>query len=584
MAISKKDRERLLVRVADCQRKLRADSHDSAARYALAHALRKLGLPAEALEHFQIVIRQHPDAALEASLGAAECLAGLKRHTEALAVLQQVLEHDGRWPRTYALQGECLAALRRLAEAQAAFETGLTLVLPNEECAFRLREGLQATQRLNTVSGNSSSETRTSRLSSITLLTPTFDPLKVSKKLRDLGAVVKFEGPSHNWQKAIGYFGAGLQCLTFSYDPADHREPNWSAHLNGIRGRFLGFPNTRRKPRALTLLGVLRFALHVTFEPKPASTDDPRVQAMLAVAAILDGVLITPDALLDAGGRVLFCAGGESAEDPQATWPRAVAAIPIAELANPAPNTPPGAAPRARGPSRGPEAPDASRVARRALALVAVTARAIMEQGASDPKAPADYADLAAWVQELGIDEELEPQERAVLQSPLGGLDPSAAIQASWRLEGLVVLAWSLGLFALPPHDQLVDVRPLWRSLGLCDGPASRSLLSGARLRSPDEVGAMRDRLFALHWRLRQFTLKPAAMEFAEFARTCWFGPLDISGMPLMEGDLALQGQRLDRVPRDVLETVHSSAQERHQAANWLCEGPGPYSAASVAT
>jgi hypothetical protein len=54
--------------------------------------------------------------------------------------------------------------------------------------------------------------------------------------------------------------------------------------------------------------------------------------------------------------------------------------------------------------------------------------------------------------------------------------------------------------------------------------------------------------------------------------------------VPLVEGDLELRGERIDRAPEDVFSSAHSAAQERHQAANWLWEGPERYSEASVAT
>lgn len=73
-------------------------------------------------------------------------------------------------------------------------------------------------------------------------------------------------------------------------------------------------------------------------------------------------------------------------------------------------------------------------------------------------------------------------------------------------------------------------------------------------------------------------------MDFAEFARTSWFGPLDLSGLLLIGGDLGLGGKRIDKAPAEAVARAHSAAQERHQAANWLCEGPQLYSQASVAT
>jgi hypothetical protein len=41
-------------------------------------------------------------------------------------------------------------------------------------------------------------------------------------------------------------------------------------------------------------------------------------------------------------------------------------------------------------------------------------------------------------------------------------------------------------------------------------------LLANPTLRSREEIRALRDRLFALHWRLRNFHIKPGVMDFAE--------------------------------------------------------------------
>ena len=73
-------------------------------------------------------------------------------------------------------------------------------------------------------------------------------------------------------------------------------------------------------------------------------------------------------------------------------------------------------------------------------------------------------------------------------------------------------------------------------------------------------------------------------MDFAEFARTCWFGPHDTTDLELIDNDLALQGQRIDRADDDLFGVCSSAAQERHQAINWLCWGPERYSEADTST
>src|SRR5262249_50940642 len=148
------------------------------------------------------------------------------------------------------------------------------------------------------------------------------------------------------------------------------------------------------------------------------------------------------------------------------------------------------------------------------------------------------------------------------LQRPPGKLDRQMQVDSTWRLEGLAVLAWALGRFELPPHDELVSLNPLWQSLGLFDVDTARALLANPALRPREEIGVLRDQLFALHWRLRDFHVNLRVMDFAAFARTCGFGPLDITGLPLVEGDLGLRGARVDQAPPDVFSSAHSAAQE----------------------
>ena len=85
----------------------------------------------------------------------------------------------------------------------------------------------------------------------------------------------------------------------------------------------------------------------------------------------------------------------------------------------------------------------------------------------------------------------------------------------------------------MPPHDELVDVPALLRAIGVPDPDRSRALVDAAELRPPDELQKLRERLFAIHWRLTDWRLRPRSLDFAEFARTAWFGPLDLDDVAL---------------------------------------------------
>jgi hypothetical protein len=418
----------------------------------------------------------------------------------------------------------------------------------------------------------------------ITLFSRNADPAGVARTLRELAPSVQIDGPDANWRTAVVSIGAGedKRTLIFTHDPAYYSEPQWSTQMNGMSGFFTRFPDSARKPLAIAITTTLRFALGTLTDPDFDSDEDPRLEILFAVAKFLDGVLFTPSSLRDAQGRILFGFGGRDDDDPDAVWPRVVAQVTVPDPREVAGDE--RATDAATSSEEEVPPPTAERVARRALALTAVTVRAILEQDTADPEAEDTFQALLAWVDDIGIDSEFEPSERELVQTELSGLHPKAQLNATWRLEGLVVLAWALGRFQLPPPDQLVSLRPLWESLGYFDPEVAKALLTMPTLRPREEMRTLRQRLFAIHWRLRNYFANPGVMNFTEFARTCWFGPLDISGLPLVKGDLALGGKRIDRASADAFDAAHSASQERHQAANWLWEGPERYSDASVAT
>lgn len=71
---------------------------------------------------------------------------------------------------------------------------------------------------------------------------------------------------------------------------------------------------------------------------------------------------------------------------------------------------------------------------------------------------------------------------------------------------------------------------------------------------------------------------------FGNYDRTAWFSPQEVAELPLVDGDLAIRGARLDQASPDDFSLARSIAKERHRAANWLCEGPEKYSVTDVST
>lgn len=225
--------------------------------------------------------------------------------------------------------------------------------------------------------------------------------------------------------------------------------------------------------------------------------------------------------------------------------------------------------------------PTASRVIRRAFCLSAVACRSFIDEHPADEQCRSLYVRILPWLTEVGAETELEPWELSALSQPLGQLETQIRVNGSWASEGLAVLGWALQRYGLPAHDECVDPQALTKALEFLQPSAA---VLGASLRSADEIKRGADRAFALHWRVRQCSLSRDHMDFAEFARTAWFGPLNIEGVALAESDLSIGGVPIARAAGDMLRTASSIAVERHKAFNWLLGYDEIYSEVDTST
>lgn len=229
------------------------------------------------------------------------------------------------------------------------------------------------------------------------------------------------------------------------------------------------------------------------------------------------------------------------------------------------------------------EPPSADRVAARALALAAVAARGIMEQDAGQDGVESLRQRIISWSASVGLDEELEEQELALLNTPLGELEHQSAVDAVWRFEGLAVLAWALIHVELPAYDSLSNPRELLRSVGfLSERPPT--ILENPRLRSTDEIARWALTYLSYHWRLREFWVNPGRLELAQFVAEVTWAPLTVDELRLIDGDLSICGHRIDLAPAEVLRKMSSIAHERHLAFNWLLGHHPTYSEVTTDT
>ncbi|MBS2027995.1 MAG: DUF4272 domain-containing protein [Deltaproteobacteria bacterium] len=226
---------------------------------------------------------------------------------------------------------------------------------------------------------------------------------------------------------------------------------------------------------------------------------------------------------------------------------------------------------------RGRTSPSPGRIAARALTLCAVIARAYLEEAAHDPHTEQLRKQMLAWLQQLDLMDELTQAERKLMERPVGRLSQREQADASWLCEGLSVLAWALGRFELPLPDSEIDPRRVVESLGfLTDG--AQALLTLPLLRPEEELATAEARLVLVRERLVAFsqTREPVSLEL--LAKGAELGPLVLSGVPLADGDLRIDGKPLAQCEEDRWNEALDAATERARSISWLCGSGERYS------
>jgi hypothetical protein len=232
--------------------------------------------------------------------------------------------------------------------------------------------------------------------------------------------------------------------------------------------------------------------------------------------------------------------------------------------------------------------PTVERVARRAIVMSAVVHRAFMEYYAKDlqnePAIKEECHKAFTWLERLDVLDELEPQERAILETPLGELTARQTSDCSRQGEGLAVLAWALNQYTLPDYDELVIPKEVAKSI-FFNKPEAKKLFTTPNLRTPEEILEYSEEIFALHWRLRDYQHQPRKINLkASAGMNGPAGSLNITGLRLIDGDLAIGDVEISQAPDVELRKCMSITQERHKAAKWLAGFAEKYSEVDTST
>jgi hypothetical protein len=214
--------------------------------------------------------------------------------------------------------------------------------------------------------------------------------------------------------------------------------------------------------------------------------------------------------------------------------------------------------------------------------VAAMRARAKADERAQmDEKA--DEARDAIWTPIYDTPEfdALTPRERALSEATLVTLTEEQQIEASWAVEGMVVLAWALGFVdELPPWD--TQTEPDF--LEAVPNPAVLARVRGsAALRPREDLERMAGAAELWHWRSRTRELIESGMQLPDELKRPGVSSLDdvvrltaahalADGTldALVDGDFPARGGAYRALDDDAWFEVRSIAHERHRAFNWL--------------
>jgi len=236
--------------------------------------------------------------------------------------------------------------------------------------------------------------------------------------------------------------------------------------------------------------------------------------------------------------------------------------------------------------------PDAPDVARRALILKLQFIHSVMSpplEVVSRMRANWSRKDLEQFIEKMdegrarlidkmradGLWEDTSPSERQFFEASVERVTHQQRVNASWRLESIHCLAWSLGLIShIPPYDTKTDPEKL---LGLIPVEPAEFIRS-ARLRPESEISSARDVAELWHWRSRtrqlqeqgyrpktgHTSLDAIVREVAPRAAADGTIPTPI------DGDFPALGRAYRDLSANEWALLQSIALERHFALNWL--------------
>lgn len=189
--------------------------------------------------------------------------------------------------------------------------------------------------------------------------------------------------------------------------------------------------------------------------------------------------------------------------------------------------------------------------------------------------------DMCKRLEDLGVWDEISPEERTFLLTPMASKTQTQHIDASWRVEAAQALMWAIGIIeVLPPYDASAAGEHLKRIPTNVD-----ELIRGSRLRPKPQLESQRGIAELWHWRSRTRQLIERKDPFpADLARKSQFNSFDdivratatkaaADGTipPGIDEDFPAFGKAYRDLSDKEWSQIRSITVERHFALNWVC-------------
>jgi hypothetical protein len=148
-------------------------------------------------------------------------------------------------------------------------------------------------------------------------------------------------------------------------------------------------------------------------------------------------------------------------------------------------------------------------VAKRTLVLGAIAFRASLE--VTDNSRTVELSGrLLPWLREVNCDDEIDPIERDLLDTPLGCLGPSLRIDANCAGEAAAYFCWTLGMAGPLPVVEPADQAQLLERLSILT-PEAAAILQSPSIRDRDEIRDVCRHYVLVRSRLQEIRMGPPA-------------------------------------------------------------------------